>query len=220
MKRLAGAALLLLSVISAGVALADPVLVTQNLAVRRYKTNGDNNPLWVPTSGTAGYVDSTIFSNSTLLTTQQIDTTAAFNLPAWTPVRCAEITSASATADSAYALLFSVRGNTALGSTTGLDSLLSVKVQGSWDGGNSWAAGVARTVVEATGANAVTMWYTVLLPVALPAGAPTNANICAAPMLRIIFSPGSGTGQFEAKVSYFASSDLVSRFPQLRLGGS
>lgn len=194
----------------------DPVLVNQSVPVRRYLTaTGGVDFKLLGTTGTAGFVDSTVWSSNNLTTAQQQETTGVFFLPAWVPVRCGLVTSASATADSAFAMRLAVRGVTSLGSTTSLDTTTAT-IQGSFDNGSSWMSGVAVKVIEPTGGNATSKWYTILLPVAIPAGTLTNATVCSAPSLRLILSCGSGSGQFECIVSHFADPILAARFPQLR----
>lgn len=187
----------------------DPVRYPVPLACRKYLTaTGGADFHSIGTTGTAGFVDSVTFSiNVTSASTAaQQCTTSTFSLDGLAPVRTIPGLTSGAGADSICAFYLYVGGDNH-SSTTAFDTLTAT-LQGSFDNGANWMAAPAVRVVEPTGGNGISKGWTIPLIQAVPAGAPTNANMASAPLLRLILGGGGSyggtdSGQFTAQAWYW-----------------
>lgn len=197
---------LLLAVISA-TAFASARLDQRIIPVRKYCTNpGGTN--WVLLSGTAGFVDSTLFymgANS------MRDTSAAFSLRDWAlaPTQPGNTVTA---VDSLYGYELSViPGPAVSGQATLASDSLYFTLQGSFDGVN-WASGPSNvSLLKGTGSLSFQRMINSIWSVPHAAGTATLLSIMHYPLQRVIIQGSAvDAGFFQIMIRYWRDTNAIS----------
>lgn len=212
MKRLLRAApMLLVMMASVAVNVEAAVLAHKVIPKRAYRTNGSNDPAFQPTTGTAGYIDSTTwnFNVTGASTTAMQCTTATFTINNWQLIPSQPGNTVTAV-DTLLGIEVTLAPSTKLGNTPAFDTLTAT-LQGSWDGGTNWISGATRRTLEVGTSNVSQSMWNTIWSIPLPATPATNnTTILHCPLLRFILGGGgtyggTDSGGFELNVRYWQS---------------